>query len=272
MRRGVSRSPTGPCSACWSSWCWWSSSSGPTSASGRCPWRPGRALPRRRHHRRCLRPVRLRGHPGHRDRSADHPRLLALRHRRRLRQGAREHQGSAARPADLPRGRQPGGQPDAGAVHQHLDRRAAPGGRDPLRQRGDARLGGAEGPRARAVRRHGGRPLLLGVHRHPAARAAKELRARGQGRRRPRVGSHSARVDPFATCRPSPRTCRCTTSRRRRRAGPTTPPHRAATPARPAGRRPLHRRGAAGVPAGLSVGLGQAGTAGAQAPVPARKQ
>ena len=43
---------------------------------------------------RHLRPVRLRGHPGDGHRPADHPRLLALRHRGRLRQGAGEHQAT----------------------------------------------------------------------------------------------------------------------------------------------------------------------------------
>ena len=49
----------------------------------------------------------LRGHPGDGHRPADHPRLLALRHRRRLRQGAREHQEPAAEPQDLRRAGQP---------------------------------------------------------------------------------------------------------------------------------------------------------------------
>ena len=55
--------------------------------------RAGRPDPRHHHHRRRLRPRRLRGHAGHGDRSADHPRLLALRHGRRLRQP----QGAARR-------------------------------------------------------------------------------------------------------------------------------------------------------------------------------
>ena len=41
-----------------------------------------------------------------------------------------------------------------------------------------ARLRRAQGPRARAVRRHGGRRVLLDLHRHPAARAAQGARAR----------------------------------------------------------------------------------------------
>ena len=43
-------------------------------------------------------------------------------------------------PHDVRRPGQPGGQPDPGALDQHLDRGAAPGGRDPLRRCGPARL------------------------------------------------------------------------------------------------------------------------------------
>ena len=68
--------------------------------------RARRAGPRRRHHRRRLRAVRLRGHAGDRDRPPDDPRLLALRHRRRLRQGPREHQ-EPARAADRRTPRRP---------------------------------------------------------------------------------------------------------------------------------------------------------------------
>ena len=57
-----------------------------------------RARPRHRDHHRRLRALRVRGHPGHRHRPADHPRVLALRHRRRLRQGPGEHQEPAAEP------------------------------------------------------------------------------------------------------------------------------------------------------------------------------
>ena len=141
--------------------------------------RPRRAGPRRRHHHRHLRPLRLRGQSGDRHRHPDHPGLLALRHRRGLRQGAREHQGPAGHPPDVRRGGQPGGQPDAGPVDQHLDRRADPGRLHPVRRRRPARLRLDEGPRAGAVRRHGGRCLLLGVHRHAAAGAPQERRDRG---------------------------------------------------------------------------------------------
>ena len=58
-----------------------------------------RAGPRPGDHGRRLRAVRVRGHAGHGDRHPDHPGLLALRHRRGLRQGPREHQEPLALPA-----------------------------------------------------------------------------------------------------------------------------------------------------------------------------
>ena len=51
--------------------------------------------------------------------------------------------------------------------------------RDPVRRCGAAGLRLAEGPRARAVRRHGRRRLLLDLHRDPAAGAAQEQREGG---------------------------------------------------------------------------------------------
>ena len=62
------------------------------------------ARPRDRH--RNLRAGRLPGQPGDRHRIADHPRLLAVRHRGGLRQGAGEHGRSARR---RPHHLQPGG-------------------------------------------------------------------------------------------------------------------------------------------------------------------
>ena len=90
--------------------------------------------------------------------------------------------------------------------------------------------GSLQGPRAGAVRRHGGRCLLLGLHRAAAAGAA-EVAARPRsswpsGARRPGPVATPTATPP---CRRSPRTCRSTTSRvpstsaerrRRRRAGP----------------------------------------------------
>ena len=96
----------------------------------------------------------------------DDPRLLALRHRRGLRQGPGEHQEPAAtsqttyaEAANL-------------AVNQTLVRSIntsivalIPVGAILYVERGPARRQLAEGPRARAVRRHGGRRLLLDLHR-----------------------------------------------------------------------------------------------------------
>ena len=60
------------------------------------------------HHGRHLRPGRVRGHPGVRHRLPDDPRVLAVRHRRRVRQGAGEHRPHHdADEADLLRGREP---------------------------------------------------------------------------------------------------------------------------------------------------------------------
>ena len=161
---------------------------------------------------RHLRALRVRGHAGDRHRSADHPRLLALRHRRRLRQGAGEHQEPAPEPAYVRRAGQPRGQPDAGALDQHLDRRAAPGRRDPLRQRRHAGLGRAQGPGAGPVRRHGRRCLLVDLHRDPARRTAEVEREGDHPAGRPRQGARPPGRRPLRRrARRSPTTCRCTT-------------------------------------------------------------
>ena len=55
--------------------------------------RPRRPAARPRHHRRHLRALRVRDHAVVDDRLPHDPRVLALRHRRRLRQGPREHRG-----------------------------------------------------------------------------------------------------------------------------------------------------------------------------------
>ena len=65
--------------------------------------------------------VRLPGQSGDGHRLPHHPRLLALRHHRRLRQGRGEHQGPGLdRPDDLHRHRQPLDEPGADALDQHL--------------------------------------------------------------------------------------------------------------------------------------------------------
>ena len=62
--------------------------------------RPGRAAARPRHHRRHLRAVRVRDHAVVDDRLPHDPRVLALRHGRRLRQGPREHRRGVPHQAD----------------------------------------------------------------------------------------------------------------------------------------------------------------------------
>ena len=114
------------------------------------------------------------GDAGHGHRRPDHPGLTRSYDTVVVFDKVKENtRGSAAQqPDDLQRGGQPGAQPDPGAVDQHLDHRPAAGGGDPRRR---CRLPGrrhAEGPRARAVRRHGRRHVLLDLHRHPAARAS----------------------------------------------------------------------------------------------------
>ena len=97
--------------------------------------------PRPRHHGGHLRARGLHGHAGDGHRRPDDPGVLALRHGRGLRQGQGEHPGPGRlEPDDLQRGGQPGGEPDPGAVGQHLGDRAAAGRGDPLRR---ARLLGA---------------------------------------------------------------------------------------------------------------------------------
>ena len=85
----------------------------------------------------------------------------------KVRENTARHRGGQQ--ADLQRGRQPRGQPDAGPLDQHLDHRAAAGGRPAVHRRRPARRRHAQGPRARAVHRSGDRCLLLDLHRDPAA-------------------------------------------------------------------------------------------------------
>ena len=196
--------------------------------------RPG---PRHRDHHRRLRALRLRGHPGHGHRPADDPRVLALRHRRRLRQGPGEH-------PNLRQSRKTYAELANLAVNQTLVRSIntsivalLPVGA--ILYVGVATLGsGALKDLALvAVRRHGRRCLLLDLHRH-AARGAAEVRTRRRspsrtpGRRRaPRRD-----VDRYADVPCSPTTCRCATTdddvrpggrgRRRTSAPAPAPPRR----------------------------------------------
>ena len=195
--------------------------------------------------------------PGDRHRRADHPRLLALRHRRGLRQGPREHQGpreptrtTYAEAANL-------------AVNQTLVRSIntsivalIPVGA--ILYVGAVQLGSglAEGPRARAVRRHGRRCLLLDLHRHAAAGAAEAGRGRGQaGREAGPARERRTRPTAYAVgAGRSPRTCRCQDEPagerrpgrgRRRRRPSAARRRRSRTPEaeRPGPRRTARRRG-----------------------------
>ena len=94
--------------------------------------------------------------------------LLALRHGRRVRQGQGEHPRAArADPPHLRRGGQPGAQPDADALDQHLADRGAAGGGPDGRRRRAARGRHAGRPRAGADRRHPRRRAVLGAAGHP---------------------------------------------------------------------------------------------------------
>ena len=138
--------------------------------------RPGR-------HRGCVLAGGLRGHPGHRDRPADDPRLLALRHRHRVRQGRGEHPRLRTHhPPHLRRTGQPGDQPDVHAVDQHqpdlgaADHRAD--GRRGVAARGRHAQGSGPGAAGRCHRRQ----LLVDLLGHPAA---------GDVARAHRAGSHA---------------------------------------------------------------------------------
>ena len=147
------------------------------------------ARARRRDHDRRLRPVRVPGHTLGRHRHPGDPGLLAVRHRRRLRQGAGEHPRDARKAAHLRPGRQPGRQPDPGALDQHRHRGPHPDRRDPLGRGDPAGCQLAAGPRAVAVRRHGGRRLLLDLPGAARARAPQVERERGRARRAPCQGA-----------------------------------------------------------------------------------
>ncbi len=85
------------------------------------PRRPDRPGARHPVDHRDLLDLRLSGQPGHGDRLSHRPRLLAVRHHRRLRQGAGEHpRPGVDQPAHLLGHRQPVDEPGAGPVDQHL--------------------------------------------------------------------------------------------------------------------------------------------------------
>ena len=177
------------------------------------------AGPRPGHHHRRLRAVGLRGHARDRDRHPDDPRASrsttpsssSTRSARTPGTSARTHQ-TYAEAANL-------------AVNQTLVRSIntsivalLPVGA--LLYVGVVTLGsGALKDLALvALRRHGGRRLLLDLHRHPAAGAAQGARARRQGGRPAGAAATAAvgRSTASPRCRCSARTCRSSTT-------PTTP-------------------------------------------------
>ena len=177
---GARRSRSARCSAWPSSWCSWSSSSGRTSDSGRCPRPPSWRWPTT-----CVITIGVYAISGFEVTPATVTGILTILGFSlydtvvvfdKVRENTKDLRGH---PHDVRRGGQPGGQPDPGPLDQHLDRGADPGRLHPVRRRRPARLGLDEGPRAGAVRRHGRRCLLLGLHRHPAAGAPQERRVRG---------------------------------------------------------------------------------------------
>ena len=132
--------------------------------------------------------------------------LLAVRHRRRVRQGAREHR--RASPASTPTTYAEAANL---AVNQTLVRSIntsiaalLPVGGDPVRRRVPARRRAAEGPGAGAVRRYGGRGLLVDLHRDAAAGAAQGARAGHAGAQAKRVSRArgARRGDSGGWCRP----------------------------------------------------------------------
>ena len=152
----------------------------------------GRAGARRGDHGGHLRARRAPGHAGDGDRDPDDPRVLAVRHRRDLRQDPGEHRvrGADRSPRLHGRGR-PVAEPDRDALGEHLARRAPA---DPVVAA--VRRGHAEGLRVRDVRRGRDRRLLLDLHRRPGAH--DRARAPGPSRRGSAPPRRRARRPPAA--------------------------------------------------------------------------
>ena len=123
-------------------------------------------------------PLRLRGHAGDGHRLPHHPRLLAVRHHRRVRQGRGEHRGPGrVRAHDLRRHGEPVDEPGADAVAEHL---AGGHPADPVdagRRRVRARRDDARGLRPGPAHRPAHRRLLVDLHRLAGPRHAQGARA-----------------------------------------------------------------------------------------------
>ena len=176
--------------------------------------------------------------------------LLALRHGRGVRQGPGEHQEPRAHPADLRRGGEPRGQPDPGALDQHLDRGAAPGRRAALRRR-RSRSAPARSRTSRWRCSSAWRPVRYSsiFIATPLVVQLKELEP-GIKAGDARAMRHRKRkeVDPLRRgAGLQPRTCRCVDEpgRRRPTASPVDPERR-----RPRASRPPRRRDRARYTAG----------------------
>ena len=146
--------------------------------------RRGRA--RRPHQCRRVFALRVRGHARDRDRVPHDPRLLALRHHRRVRQGAREHPpGARHGPGHVRRRREPEHEPGARSVAQHDAVRRAPRHVAALRRVDPDGRDRAGGLRARTARRPHHRLVLVDLHRHADPGCAQGARASLPSARRP---------------------------------------------------------------------------------------
>ena len=153
-----------------------------------------RGDPRHRDHHRRLRDHRVRGDTRDGHRVPDHPGVLALRHRRRVRQDQGERTQDRHRQGPDVHGHgEPLAQRSAHAVAEHLVRRAAPGRLPPRRGRLDLRSTGAAGLRSRAVRGPAHRCLLVDLRRDPDPGLAE-----GAGAEAPRGGGAGGDPGPAA--------------------------------------------------------------------------
>ena len=146
-----------------------------------------RARPRRRDHGRRLCAGRSRGDPGDGDRRPHDPGVLAVRHRRDLRQDPGEPRDAVARGAPgIGRRDRPVAEPGADALGEHVPRGPAA---DPVAAA--LRRRHAEGLRVRDVRRRRDRRVLVDLHRR-----ADPCRAEGAGTAVPpaRAAAHGPRA------------------------------------------------------------------------------
>ncbi len=168
----------------------WSSSSSLIALylSFRFEWRMAlrrdrRGGPRHHHHRRRVRDHRVRGHARDGGGVPHHPRLLAVRHRRGVRQGQGER-GHARRGQGrhLLDDGEPVAQPGADAVVEHLVRRGAPRGVAAGRRSVRARCGRPPGLRPRPARRPDQRRVLVDLRGDARSWPRSRSASRSSGR------------------------------------------------------------------------------------------